>query len=187
MRSWLVGALALVGCTSPVQMKAADLHEIGPTEGRVFGSVLVVVAPLAENESSWAWTQGRKASGFDYSLLLEKYKEGLFDLGGEERSIRVEPGKEEGFALKLEQGRYLFTKLKQEGFSNLEMGLGASFEVTPGKTTYVGRIVIELPARMALFSQGTARIEDARATAADLLGAEYAPILVDASSALMSL
>lgn len=184
----LAAVLLTAGCAGPVQMKAEDLRQLDPDEGRVFGSVLVVVAPLAEDESSSAWLQGRKASGFDYRFLLERLRDGLADvqLTDTTRTIRVEPGKEEAFALDLEPGPYAFTRLEQAGFSELEMAVGASFYVNPGSTAYIGRLVVELPARTNLFSRQVVRIEDAEAAAKALLGAEYEPLLAGARKVLMA-
>jgi hypothetical protein len=173
----------LAGCTSPMRMEAADLDQLGPDEGRVFGSIRVDIAPASEDD---AWLQGRKASGFEYGFELEPVRGELeLSLAPATYEIAVDPEREKGFALKLPAGRYRFTRMFQEGFSNLETDVRRGFEVGAGQTLYVGRLVAVLPHRLALGTVSDVRVEDGQAEAGALFGAEYQDLLAGATKAVM--
>lgn len=149
----------------------------------MFGSIRVAIAPATEEDAA---LQGRKTADFDYGFVLAPLGGGLEPGAAPEVvEIRVEPEREQGFALALPAGRYRFTRMFQAGSSKLETDVGRGFEVAPGETLYVGRLVAVLPHRLALGTVSDVRVEDGQAEAGALFGAEYQELLAGANKALM--
>jgi len=77
-------------------------------------------------------------------------------------------GAEEFYATKLPAGQYYFARLYQTGFSTFQTQINIQFTVEPGKTMYIGRVVVEFPS--GVLTVGTPfqlRIEDDRVAAID--------------------
>jgi hypothetical protein len=77
--------------------------------------------------------------------------------------IEAKAGEEKVFALRLPPGSYYFRQLSHTDLSRGGVAaLGTAFSVAGNETAYVGRLVIELPARMTLLDRFVIRVENAQ-------------------------
>ena len=65
----LVLVLGLTGCASMVSSKE-ELQSLGENEGIVIGSFIINVEKGPEDESGWAFLQGRKSGESEYGVLI---------------------------------------------------------------------------------------------------------------------
>lgn len=162
----LASMLALAGCfsTPTLDMGEGRIEPAGVDGGIVIGSVLV----QAEQEPPDSWFNrmlGRKAAGFVYEFEIIRT-----DMNDLKRSdpykdryvLAVKPGEEQIFVARLPVGRYTFKSFRHEGLSAMGGDLGLTFSVAPETTSYVGRLLLEVPRRVSLGVPFTYRVEDAR-------------------------
>ncbi len=164
----LLSAL-LVGCTflptTGMRMSAADLQTLGPDDGLVVGSFLV---------------KGGKdiLRGNRYQLVAKRLGR-LFPSGYTVEADRGGP--EVIFVAKMPAGSYHFYKLRETG--SLIKRTDIQFQVQPGRTIYIGRLVVAFTGR---YSRLTLNVEDARATSISGAESEYGVTLSDVITDLMS-
>lgn len=135
----------MFGCATPMQMPVEDLSQIGRNEGIVVGSVLI---------KGGRDILGRK----DYTL----------EVGGMEPHLKnfaidvKRNGEEAVFVTKMLAGEYRFAQLIMTGFSTYDPDLlDVPFTVHPGKTVYIGRLVITFSGDVT-DSVFLIRVDDAR-------------------------
>ncbi len=153
-------ALLMSGCTTthPLNVDPSQVHDLGPDEGIVFGSLLVEIAPEGGRF-------GRRAAGSDYRLTISPargslealtpsavFREEFFD---DEWELLVAPGEERTFVARLPSGAQNVgvLRLKPTAFwSGGEFNIQARFRVQGRSVTYIGRLVLVLPERLNAFS-----------------------------------
>ncbi len=201
----LAVALLLSGCTTshPLNVDPSQIHDLGPDEGIVFGSLLVEIGPddqfmdrcrqvaaKAKCESLWQGVRygprGSRATGFSYRLTMPGPRPDIdLSLSREEWELLVSPGEEHTFVARLPSGyQYVgglhavskslsFTSQGEWSRSQGEFDIEASFQVTSGEVTYIGRLVLVLPERLDDYSKAHVRVEDGLAAAQAELGGDY--------------
>lgn len=175
----LVLVLGLTACASMVSSKE-ELQSLGENEGIVIGSFVINVEKAEETESGWAFLKGRKAGDSDYGVSIT---ERLPSVAAETLNVlvpfktnyrfEVKPEQEFNFIKKLPAGTYQVGEVKQLGFSNLFVILAVNFTVRPKQTTYIGRLTIQFPNRVAMLSQVTTKVTDAQEETINSLKKEH--------------
>ena len=155
----LLTLVLLAGCVTSAKMPATKVGQLKPNEGRVIGSVLITV-PENKDSSSLAWLKGRKAENFSYTLSIAAAGFLYPNPFGKTYEVIAKVGQEEIFVMKLPAGDYQFKEMRQRGFSNLTSYLGRKFTVTAGTTTYVGRLIVAFPERMASGTSFSGMVDD---------------------------
>lgn len=189
--------LALLMVVTPMAAAAAareapavDLANLPPGQGFVFGSI----------EVQWPDQPALAKIGNSPEKVVEAYRidappEGRAEQGGlfvrqEKPAFAVRPrvGEDKAFAQSLPAGHYLFTCLYHK---DIVFGgpIGecypvlSDFVVTPGKATYVGRIVLRMPAGMMSVHIDVS-VNDDRAAAEARLAPKYGAALAAAETRL---
>ena len=103
-------------------------------------------------------------------------------------AIQASRGEEEEvFVVRMPAGDYRFWKLYQPGFSTATANTNIQFKVQPGKTIYIGRIVIEFPPGfITAFTGFQIRVEDAKASTLDVGRKKYGLSGDDVTTDLMT-
>jgi hypothetical protein len=175
-------ALLMSGCTTtnPLNVDPSQVHDLGPDEGIVFGSLLVEIAPEGVRF-------GRRAAGSDYRLTISPargslealtpsavFREEFFD---EEWELLMSPGEERTFVARLPSGyqNVGVLRLKPKSFwaTSGEFDINARFRVQGRSVTYIGRLVLVLPERLLPYSTAHVRIEDSLVRDQVALGGDY--------------
>lgn len=142
---YLVFILILIGCAPALQMSDSEIVMSKPDEGQVFGSIHVTLRD-DKNDSMWV----SSLEGSQWSFKVDK-SDGTFVgrfLKQERHELTAVAGGEESFFVtKLPVGDYVISECYRSGFSPTRMsgGLYLHFKVEPGKTIYIGKLVMELP------------------------------------------
>jgi len=135
-------------CALPLQATRAELRDMGPGEGLVFGSLEVVVAPATverfAHDDALPRIRADKPS-LNYRILV-----GQSPAGGSVSRTWVPDvyaldgvaGRVTYFAERLPQGEYRLLELRVAAASSR---LDERFQVEAGKLSYVGRIRIRMP------------------------------------------
>lgn len=158
-RPQAVSCLLLVStaCTTTHELHGppAEIEAVADGEGIVFGSLLVELEPERG-------VLGRDAERFDYCLTLPGPRPEMdMALFHEEWELRVSPGEERAFVGRLPAGRQYAGALRPKPFFSGAFSIPGSFEVAPDAVTYLGRLVLVVPARLGPSSMTAAvRIED---------------------------
>ena len=158
--------LALAGCTTVPSLDMSDtpIEPPGQDTGIVIGSVLVQIDQ--EPPDSW-FTKlfGRKAAGFDYDFeILGARDPARPQPSDKERyELAVIPGIEKIFAARLPFGRYVINTFRYKGVSVLGGELGLQFVVAPRATSYIGRLILEMPRRATFGTAYKFEVQYARA------------------------
>ncbi len=175
-------ALLMCGCATSSHTLIVDpsqAHDLGHDEGIVFGSVRVEIAPGGERS-------GRRTAGFNYALIgcVRKPVHGFIDLMtshpcDEHWGLAVSLGEERTFVVRLPTGSHAIRGLRvipTWSFVGGEFDIDATYQVTSGEVTYIGRLVLVLPERLTSWTrliEALVRVEDGLATAQAALGGGY--------------
>lgn len=176
----LLPVLALSGCAPMVSSKE-ELQSVAPNEGLVAGSFVINVEKGPENESGWAFLQGRKAGDSEYGVSVNERPSGAIDPAAIFKTtyrFEVKPEQEFTFLKKLPAGMYHVSRVEQLGFSNLYVSLSKTFTVTAGRTTYIGRLTMVLPDRIRAYSSVRTKVTDAQDETVGALKKEYGDALL---------
>ncbi len=163
--------MLLAACATPDQTPADELRELGPNEGIVIGSVLIEI----EKPEDDSWRAGTKIGEHNWYLVITEDRgdqsiaqlivTGLIPFAAP-KSFRIVArlGEPVLFLRKLSAGEYHFDGISQDTGSRspLYVNLHLPFMVHPGQATYVGRIIINLPARIWFNIQASIRVVDER-------------------------
>lgn len=175
----LVSMFVLTACTTPsLDMSHGRIEPAGPDGGVVIGSVLV----QAEQEPPDSWLNrlfGRKAGGFVYEF--EIVETDMSDFNGshpykKRYGLDAKPGEERIFVARLPVGTYIFKSFRHAGLSAMGGDLGLTFTVTPDTSSYIGRLLLDVPRRVTLGVPFTYRVEDAREATLDTVIREHPEI-----------
>ena len=174
--------LLLSGCITahPLNVDPSQVYDLGPDEGIVFGSVRVEIAKEGGGF-------GRRAARSDYRLTISPARGSVAltpsaiireELRVDEQwELLVSPGEERTFVARLPSGYKnvdaLHLKPKSIWATSGDFGIQASFRVTSGGVTYIGRLVLVLPERLINFSTAHVRVEDSLARDQAALGGDY--------------
>jgi hypothetical protein len=192
--------LFLSGCggtTRPVRATPSELRSLPPGEGISIGSVAIRAGAKGDNTTSLL--SGLK--GKQWNVIVANAKDletvmGRMALAALESSeagqLKVMEGEEKPFVMILPTGEHLFLSMSRSTFSGtMSAPLRVPFRVSPGKTTYIGRLVIEMPAKMDTFlglptgARYKVRVEDAQDETIDALRKEYGDLLANVERDLM--
>jgi len=173
-----VAALALIllsGCASMTSTNE-ELQVLGENEGIVIGSVLLSAPKVAADESGWAFLRGRKAGELKYSVSISRAG---FNPLTTTYSVPAIPGKEEVFIKKLPAGGYNMNELTPSGFlaPQLSLTLAVNFDVRPRQTSYIGKLVVNFPDRIAVGSPAHVEILDAQEETIEKLSGEHPTVV----------
>lgn len=166
----------LIGCTTPsLDMTGGPIVPAGPDGGVVIGSVLV----QAERDVPASWFSrffGRTAAGFTYQFEILRVQ--AADPKGRHPylaryELDAKPGEERIFVARLPVGTYRFKTFHHEGLSAMGGDVGVNFSVAPETTAYIGRLVLELPRRVAMGTSYIFQVQDARATTLPVVLNQY--------------
>lgn len=139
-RSSLAQCFVIAALISSASMASAQDRD---TEGQgvIIGTVVIGVSAPRANSS---FLRGKKLDDVKWGLRLSREKAFFFH-----EQVDVQSGSEQHFFLKLDAGSYTFDQLVAQGFANFYFPVGARFAVTAGTITYIGKLEILLPSRMA--------------------------------------
>ena len=163
----------LLGCATGMKMSAKDIKNLKPGEGLVLGSVRIEGGKDILGRTNWA-------------LVAEEVREWpSFNLT--DYTIEASRGGDEVvFLTKMPAGSYHFFRLVQPGFSTAKWAIWAPFEVQPGKTVYVGRLIIKFPPGLInVLTKIHIQVEDARQATVERAEREYGIALSDVVTDLM--
>jgi len=153
----------LAGCRTPsLDMTGGPIVQAGPDGGIVIGSVLV----QADQE----------APGFTYEFEILRVQ--VTDPKGmhpylARYELDAKPGEERIFVARLPVGTYLFKTFRHEGLSAMGGDVGLTFHVTPETTAYIGRLLVDLPRRVAMGTSYTYQVQDAGETTLAVVRKQY--------------
>lgn len=174
----LFASLLIAGCASPMVSTKEELQSVSANEGVVIGSILFIVAEGPKDESAWAFLKGRKADDVEWTVI---FGEVGFQPFATTYSISVKPGKEENFIKKLPPGNYNIQRAIPAGLfglnSNQYVSLDIYFKVEPQQTSYIGKLVVNVPDRIMLGSRVRAAISDSQEETVAKLRSEYPSVV----------
>lgn len=166
----------LVSCSTPsLDMTGAPIAPAGSDGGVVIGSVLV----QADQEAPGTWFNrlfGRKAVGFTYEfevLRLQATDQKKAHPYLTRYELDAKPGEERIFVARLPVGTYLFKAFHHEGLSAMGGEVGLIFHVAPETTAYIGRLVVDLPRRVAMGTSYVYQVQDAGETTLAVVRKQY--------------
>ncbi len=187
----------LAGCATSMSKPLDDTAPPAPSEGIVIGSV--IVQTTQQEPSSTFRLFLVSASKVKYALHIEELK-GLGYLVEEpnvlakQLSLRLAVGQEKTFVTKLSAGPYQVRTLEPLGYKEATVLLGIRFDVAPGRTTYIGRLVFEVPEKLPLakgIPEGlaslphTMRIEDTQEATIESIRDAHPDVVADVVKDLM--
>lgn len=151
-----VFVLAGAGCSAkPLGATVPDLSELGPKEGLVYGSFLVVVddeAHVPGGKYSWYGPTDRRTH---YELNVHRLGTLNGGVASSHRYVRTRAWEAEPFVAVLPMGRYdagrmnMYTGTDTKVVRRLvDTHVDFRFEVEPGVATYLGRMVVAVPPKM---------------------------------------
>jgi hypothetical protein len=145
-----------VGCSGRSLVDpAASAGPLANNEGLVYGSFLVVVdrdSPVPSGSYEWYGPEDRRTF---YELLVHRRGSMGYGTAASTSYVRTRAWEAVPFVAKMRAGKY------KAGRMNMYIGsaehvkrrlvdtrLGFAYEVEPGKTTYLGRMVVAVPTKM---------------------------------------
>lgn len=174
----MFAAILMTGCASSMVSTKEELQSLSENEGVVIGSILFIAEKGVENESAWAFLRGRKADEVEWTVSFGELGLNPF---ATTYTISARPGKEEVFIKKLPPGNYNIQRASPAGFlglsSNQYVRLTIYFKVEPRQTSYIGKLVLNLPDRIMFGSPVRVAISDSQEETVEKLGSEHSSIL----------
>lgn len=175
----LFAVLLMAGCASPMVSTKEELQSVSANEGIVFGSILFIVAEGPKDESAWAFLKGRKADDVEWTVTFGEVVG--FQPFATTYSISAKPGNEEVFIKKLPPGNYNIRRAVPAGFfglsSNHYVSLDIYFTVEPQKSSYIGKLVVNVPDRIMLGSRVRVAISDSQEETVARLRSEHPSVV----------
>jgi hypothetical protein len=176
-----------------MKMSASDVGHLQPNEGVVFGSILIKAIPA--RDSSTSMLTGLEGKTWSVNVVDARKSPMEYGLKGADVYIKAREGEEMPFVTRLPAGGYVFIDMVSPSITGTLRGpIRVPFRVHPGKFTYIGRLVIEMPQKMDIkvlgIPQGAnymVRVEDAQQSTIDSLKKDYGEILASADKDLMGI
>jgi len=170
----------LVSCTTPFDMSGERITPLGPEWGVVIGSVLV----QPEKDASGMDATGRDASGpgSSYEFNIVRIQPG--DPDGEspyakQYRLNAKAGEERMFISRLRSGQFLIRSFHEEGMTGLGGELDLVFACMAGEIRYIGRVLVEIPARISKGKGYRFTVENAREPTLEQLSRQHADLTKD--------
>jgi hypothetical protein len=166
----LAFAVLVTACAS-VKSSPEEIKTITGDEGVVVGSILVIPEALGVGDKGESgFFKPMLASEADFGFMFGSLDGFLSFTFGTKYMVDVKPNKEEFFVKKLAPGTYSFRNINIKhrvwGGSGMQAPFSEFFKVEAGKTTYIGKFEVSMPARLlpnAIFAKKrTNDIENAR-------------------------
>ena len=192
--SFLILLSGCGGATRPVRATPSDLRQLPPGEGVAIGSVVIQAGHMGDNTTTFI--SGLKGKRWDVGVADAKLSR--WDLAAMEVSgfgnplLNVTEGEETPFVMMLPAGEYLFLSMSTSTLGGtMSAPLRVPFRVNPGKTAYIGRLVIAMPAKMDTFLglptsvRYKVLVEDAQDETINTLRKEYGDLLANVERDLM--
>ena len=198
--SFLSFLIVLSGCsgtTRPVRATPSELRQLPTGEGVVIGSVAIRAGSKGDNTTSVLY--GLK--GEQWAVAIAKTSDletvrGRMALHAMESyaagQLKAVEGEEQSFVMPLPAGEYLFWSMSRSMLTGtMSAPLRIPFRVSSGKTKYIGRLVVEMPAKVNTvlgIPTGVGykvMVEDARDETINALGKEYGALFVNVERDLM--
>jgi hypothetical protein len=134
-----------------MQMSREELGGLQANEGIVLGSIQIRGGKDLLGRTKWNLAAKRTDNtGSEYSIAANR------------------EGEEEFFITRMAAGDYRIYRLYQEGFSTFSASASVYFKVEPGKTKYIGRLVVEFPPGLITITTPVKMtVEDAKEKALD--------------------
>jgi len=171
-------AISMTSCAAPMVSTKEELQSLAENEGVVIGSILFVAQKGAENESGWAFLRGRQTGDLEWTVSFGELGSNPF---ATTYTISAKPGKEEVFIKKLSPGDYNIRRASPAGVlglsSNQYVSLAIHFKVKPRQTSYIGKLVVNLPDRLMAGSRVRVDIADSQEETVEKLRSEHPSIL----------
>jgi hypothetical protein len=182
-----------LGCAASMKMSASDVGQLQPNEGVVFGSLLIKALPAEDGSTSMLTGLGGKT--WSANVVDTRKSPMEYDLKGADAYIKAREGEEAPFVTKLLAGEYVFVDMVSPSImGTLRAPIRVPFRVHPGKTTYIGRLLIEMPQKMDVKVPGipqgmnySVRVEDAQQSTVALLKKDYGEIFAKVGKDLMGI
>jgi len=180
------------GCATSMEMRPSDVKELKSDEGVVFGSILI--RKLSETEDMKTSTNEKGGKVWTVNMVDSRKSPVKYSLSGADAAVQTREGLETPFVTKLAAGEYRFIEASAQVFAGtLNLPLNITFRVDPGRTVYIGKLVIEMPQKMdkrvlgiASGTSFTFRVEDSQEATAESLKGEYGEVLEGAVKELMA-
>ncbi len=152
----------------PVEIKPLEIKTPTNEEGVVVGSFFVTVRDFETgDDGKTGWFKQPLSKNMSYGFNFKSIDNLLISMFGFSTYLNVIPEKETFFVRKLSPGRYVFENIK---LADTIIPFSQYFNVEAGKTTYIGKFQLNMPARVGAGSKfSTSRtnsIEDARSAVA---------------------
>ncbi|MGH8611541.1 MAG: hypothetical protein ACREYF_05730 [Gammaproteobacteria bacterium] len=174
----MFAAILMTGCAAPMVSTKEELQSLSENEGVVIGSILFIAEKGVENESAWAFLRGRRSDDVEWIVSFGELGLNPF---ATTYAISAKPGKEEVFIKKLPPGNYNIQRASPAGFfglsSNQYVSLAIYFRVAPRQTSYIGKLVVNLPDRIMAGSPVRVAISDSQEGTVEKLRSEHSSIL----------
>lgn len=169
-----------------MQMKEGELNSIAPSEGLIIGSLQIVVEDPPDGKLSfWKTSLSKTEWHLELQNKNSTFLEKMSPVSGYQISAMA-GGEEIPFLTKLPGGTYQFTRIYKGGWTNFEGSLSESFTVTPGVTTYIGKLVVTLPAEVGYSARLSTVIEDKQEDTVLLLAKKQGLEITNVSKKLMA-
>jgi len=194
----LVLALLLGGCATSMN-KIADANQpLTASEGIVVGSVLVRVGkiniPLPFPVSA-SLLRPARSIGYSLEVGVPRDIRSIMEKPiaiDKQFLLNIEPDEEKIFVTRMPAGPHVFDRLVPRGYEEAATLLGIRFSVAPGTTTYIGRVIFDLPEKLPLLlPQGfyslkfTTQVEDAQEATIDSIRSTHSRIVENVVKDLM--
>lgn len=169
----IMAFLVSAKCAAALPSPQPVLRDPAPGEGTVIGSVWIKGGKdlLGRTRYAIGINRADKKNTFAHDYIVEARR------GGDE----------EVFAFVMPGGEYRISQLKQLGFSNFGRSMSLVFNVEPGKTTYVGRLLVEFPQEtITIYTPVRFSVEDAGAATVPAAQVKFDKEFEGASAQLMA-
>jgi hypothetical protein len=172
-----LATLSIVTSCASLHSTPDDLQALGSDEGVVFGSIRMDADAVDEDDSGWEFIKAPRAGGLGFDVVVNADTINPFT---PDYHLTATVGTEVVFIKKFGAGDYLIESIRaKQGTGELVVPVRYQFTVTPGKTTYIGKLLVHLPARVAAFERVGLGIENDREAAISQLGSSYDPVMRD--------
>lgn len=191
-------ALFLGGCATSMSKIPDSSQPLTASEGTVVGSVLVRVGNTNISlpfPVSASLLRPARSIGYSLEMGVARDIKSIMEkpIAFEKRFLlNIEPDQEKIFVTRMPAGPHVFDRLVPRGYEEAAALLGISFSVAPGATTYIGRVIFDLPEKLPLLlPQGfyslkfTIQVEDAQEATIDSIRSTHGRIVENVVKDLM--
>jgi hypothetical protein len=140
----LITAVMLIGCAPSLKMTNNQISSMKPEEGQVFGSIQIT---LRDDNNNSIWVASIEGTKWLFMVDNSNRTWPQKVLSQERFELDAIAGAEESFFVaKLPAGEYAIKECSGTGLlNNMRSNLDIHFKVEPGKTIYIGKLIVEFP------------------------------------------